>query len=370
MNRHALGRLLAALLLVGSPSARAQTATDISRTVTDTARRHAALIDDEADSRLVEAARRRGAPLRVTRTLHATGHPGSLPGPHVTALCRFRGELWVGTFNHGAARLIQDDADPARDVFNPWRGSPRFVNALLGTSERLYVGTNEGLFISKDGRSFERSDFVLGAVGGLAFDGVSVWAATSGALYRVKESRGPRSDVWWSPGGSRSLQKLGAAPGVVWLGSEDRGAIRLDTSARLVARDKPFEVFDLSTSGPSSWVLEAIGLGRGRAVVVTLNQGAWLVDARGTARSLGELPHAWGWTARPVGDRLFFGTQGGAAALSERGVEHVEGLPDPKVHVFLEDESGGARGVWIGTEGGLAWLPLGGEAASSEEETE
>ena len=92
---------------------------------------------------------------------------------------------------------------------------------------------------------------------------------TPGALYRIRDGKGPRSDVWWLPGGSRSLQKVSAVPGTLWLGTEDRGAIRMQVTPTTVAKDKPFEVFDRGRAMPSSWSLAVAAKSDGSAWMTT-----------------------------------------------------------------------------------------------------
>lgn len=278
---------------------------------------------------------------------------GDLPGPHVTALAEFARSLWVGTFNDGLARIERDEA--GRTSVVPVATPFRFVNALWATASLLYVATSDGLFSSDDGVRFERDAFVEDAVVSLAFDGTSLWATTPGALYRIRHAdRGPRSDVWWSPGGSRSLQKVTATPGHVWIATEDRGAIHMTTTARTRARDKPFEIFDRTTSAPSSWLLEATQTSDGAVLWGTLNQGVFLRELDG---SLHPVPtdNLWCWTIAPNGDGAWIGTQGGAVHWSRAGTARITGLPDPRVHVFLSTTRAGRAGIWIGTENGLAW---------------
>lgn len=275
--------------------------------------------------------------------------PG-LPGPHVTSLAVFRNELWVGTFNRGLAR------GRSGAELSAFAGPGKFINALLSTKRSLFVGTSQGLFRTHDGRAFQRIELVEDAVVGLATDGTSVWVSTPGALYRINDGAGPPSDVWWIPGGSRSLQKVSARPGAIWIGTEDRGAILMTPGPRTTAKDKPFFVFDKTSGMPSSWSLAAAPLPSGGALVTTLREGTQLLDPGGAHRPLALPVGDWGLSALVETDDAWVGTQDGAAhvdLITERS-ERIGRLPDERVHAFLRDPRDPKR-LYIGTENGLAW---------------
>lgn len=277
----------------------------------------------------------------------------TLKDAHVTSLALFRGDLWVGTFNGGLMKRTQSGAFEALGPSE----SGSMINALAATSTSLFVGTSQGLFQSQDGRTFERVDFVEGAVVGLAFDQVSLWAATTGALYRVRDEGGPRSDVWWMPGGSRSLQKLSAEPGAVWIATEDRGAVLMRHSARTVSEDRPFSVFDRSRGLASSWSLSTAALSGGGALMSTLREGLTHIKSDGSFEQVPTEISPWGLATMAEGDEVWIGSQGGAEriSLSTKQRWRILGLPDQRVHAFLRDNRPSQEQyVWIGTEGGLA----------------
>lgn len=276
-----------------------------------------------------------------------------LPGPHVTALAVFRDSLWIGTFNRGLARQ-----DPG-EILRPIEGPNSFINALQATSRHLFVGTSEGLFRTENGRDFTRVEFVEDAVVGLAHDGTSLWASTPGALYRIRDGKGPPSDVWWLPGGSRSLQKVSAVPGHVWIGTEDRGAVHMRTTSKTMAKDKPFTVFDRTAGLPSSWSLAVAALPDGGAVMTTLREGTSAIDAAGAQRALRLPVGDWGLSTLAEAGGVWLGTQDGAAFydLNSGTATRVHGLPDERVHVIYRDPRRPTR-VYFGTENGLAWCDL------------
>lgn len=309
----------------------------------------------------------------------------SLTDPHVTALAVFRERLFVGTFNSGLARESHadpvPDGTPADGTLAGGKQPPlleevscggRLVNALLTTPEALYVGTSEGLFRSTEGTSCTRIDWVADAVVGLAFDGTSVWAASPGALYRIRESSGPPSDVWWMPGGSRSLQKIAASPGHVWVASEDRGAIHLRPTAQLTAKDRPFEVHDASTGEVPSWGLSVSPLPDGGALLASLRDGLFLLGTSRAPRAVPAPVGPWGLATLTTLGGVWVGTQQGAAFLPHAVLSaapsatnrsasalRIGGLPDERVHCFAVDPRtrGEEELIWIGTENGLAWIP-------------
>lgn len=279
----------------------------------------------------------------------------SLPDRHVTALTVFRNRLWLGTFNGGLAQ--EDEHGRMRPVPSPGM----LINALQTGPEHLFVGTSDGLFKTKDGVTFEPVEVVEQAVVGLAHDGTSIWATTPGALYRIRDGGGPPSDVWWLPGGSRSLQKVSAVPGYVWLGTEDRGAVRMKTDPRTVSRDKPFTVYDRGQGLDSSWSLAVAARPDGSAWMTTLREGVSFIPRQGESVPVTTGVSAWGLSALAVPSGAFIGSQDGAAFVHNDGktTHRIRDLPDPRVHAFLLDsrEENAGR-LWIGTENGLAWCDL------------
>lgn len=278
-----------------------------------------------------------------------------LPDRHITALSIFHDKLWVGTFNGGLAR------EHGVDQFRPVPSPGMLVNALQTGPNHLFVGTSDGLFKTRDGVKFERVEMVEQAVVGLAFDGTSIWATTPGALYRIRDGHGPRSDVWWMPGGSRSLQKVSAVPGHVWFGTEDRGAVAMRVGPKTTSKDKPFTVYDRGRGLASSWSLAVAARTDGSAWMTTLREGLTFLPKKGESLRVPTGVSDWGLSALAVTDGVWIGSQGGAAFVANRDktAHSVRGLPDPRVHAFLQDSrKERARRLWIGTENGLAWCDV------------
>jgi ligand-binding sensor domain-containing protein len=271
---------------------------------------------------------RAGAPPRLLTP------SGQVCGNHVVALARFRGRVVLGTFDQGLCAF-----DGAR--FHAVPAPFRMINALAATPGGLFVATTRGLFVTRDGARFRRVPLVDGrGVTDLAVDGGLLWAVSPVTLWRVPLDGG-RPRGWFLPGGSRALQAVDARGGVVWLASEDRGALRF--------REGRFAIFDRAAGLPSSWSVDVAVADDGGAYVATLRHGLVRVDPNGRSTVVRGLPDAW--LLRLARDRsgLWVGTQGGAARLDGEGVHGLLGLPNPCVHAVLVD----GPTLWVATEGGL-----------------
>jgi ligand-binding sensor domain-containing protein len=261
----------------------------------------------------------------------------------------------VGTFNDGLFVLdawpSSEGLEHARPVATPFR----MVNDALEVEGVLYVAANEGLFATTDGTTFARVREV-GARGvtAVAYDGRSLYATTTSALWRVRLGNGgPPSAVWWKPAGSRSLQGVVTEHDRVWMASEDRGAILFD--------GKKFTAFDRLFGLPTSWVVAITGDGHGGAFGATLRDGAFHVDRNGQWQPMQGLPSAWTLSIARTDREVCVGTQEGAACYaSPRANEApwsapspVDGLPDSRVHAFLAQKAS----LLVGTEAGMAVRP-------------
>jgi ligand-binding sensor domain-containing protein len=257
---------------------------------------------------------------------------------HLTAVARYRKQLWFGAFDAGLC-TSGDGGRTFRRIATPFR----MVNDLAATPYGLYVAAASGLFVTVDGQRFARVEAVTQrGVNGLAFAGGSLYATTPGALWRLRLRGGPRDRVWWRPAGSRSLQGVAVGPSSVWLVSEDRGAIRMT--------QRGFVAYDRAAGAPTSWALAVAVDQRDTAYVGTLRHGVVAIDRRGRMRSLAGVPDPWVLDVRTFFGRVWVGTQGGAARIAPDGqAALVHALPHPCVHAIVED-----RGlVYLATEAGL-----------------
>jgi ligand-binding sensor domain-containing protein len=249
---------------------------------------------------------------------------GQICANHVEALASFRGALWAGTFDNGLCVL---DCSGFHSVLTPFR----MVNDLLATPEGLWVAAGEGLFFTRDGRTFRKEPRVRErGVNRLAAAGARLFATTPAALYAID---GRHVRRWPHPAGSTALQAVTVSGGNLWLASEDAGAIRF--------RGGRFQAFDRASGLPSSWAVDVAPAPGSGVWVATLRDGAVRLGADGQVRERRD-PHAWGLRLYADSRRMIFGTQQGIAAMDFA-------LPDPRVHAIVAD----GDGLWLGTEGGL-----------------
>jgi ligand-binding sensor domain-containing protein len=252
---------------------------------------------------------------------------GQLCGNHVQALAEFRGMLWVGTFDAG---LCTFDGNGFRTVAAPFR----MVNDLRSASGGLFVAAAEGLFVTRDGRTFRRETRVRErGVNRIAASRRWLFVTTPFALHalRIDGQRGFRR--WPHPAGSKALQAVTVSDADLWLASEDSGAIRL--------RRGRFEAFDRASGLPSSWAVDVAPAPGGGVWVATLRDGAVRLSADGNVRQR-LAPGAWGLRLYADAGAVLFGTQNGIIGVDVS-------LPDPCVHALLRSSDA----LFIGTESGL-----------------
>jgi ligand-binding sensor domain-containing protein len=209
------------------------------------------------------------------------------------------------------------------------------INDLLATPRGVYVAAGEGLYVTTDARKFHRDARVRDrGANRLAFSRGRLFVTTPATLYELRLEGRNLVRRWRHPAGSTSLQAVAVSGPTIWLASEDRGVIRFHAGK--------FESFDRASRLPSSWVVDVAPAPSGGVWAATLRNGAVHLDSNGRVRELSPRPHAWGLRLYDDGGRMLFGTQ--------HGLDGHDALPDPRVHALLRT----ARGLWIGTEGGLA----------------
>lgn len=256
---------------------------------------------------------------------------GQICTNHVQALTEFQGRVWVGGFDGGLCVL--EDSGSFRAVDVPFR----MINDLLATPRGLYVAAAEGLFVTRDGRKFHRDARVRDrGANRLASSRGRLYVTTPAALYELRLTDRGLFRRWRHPAGSTSLQSVAVSGRTIWLASEDRGVIRF--------RGGKFVSFDRASGLPSSWFVDVAPAPGGGVWAATLRNGAVRLDSSGAIRELAANSHGWGLRLYVDGGRTLFATQ--------QGVEGIADLPDPRVHALLRT----ARGLWIGTEGGLGFL--------------
>ncbi|HWE25894.1 MAG TPA: hypothetical protein VG496_18305 [Myxococcales bacterium] len=255
---------------------------------------------------------------------------GQICTNHVQALAEFQGAVWVGGFDGGLC--VIDERGAFRTVPAPFR----MINDLLPTPRGLYVAAAEGLFVTTDGRNFRRETRVRErGVNRLALShsGKRLFVTTPAVLYELRFGRSDVVRRWRKPAGSTSLQGVAVSGRTVWLASEDRGVIRF--------RGDRFESFDRASGLPSSWIVDVAAAEDGGVWAATLRNGVVRLDSSGKVRAVHVDPHAWTLRLYDDGGEMLVGTQ--------HGLDGYASLPDPRVHALLRT----ARGLWVGTEGGL-----------------
>lgn len=278
----------------------------------------------------------RGAGLWLGKKQIVEGGAGSF----AKAAAISRKSLYVGLFDGGIVKAPLEDgnlpnAPKWQAVVTPFR----MVNDLLDVDGSLFVAANEGLYVSHDGKKFERV-LAIGAksITGLAADDTGIWLTSSESLYKIdRAAKKKAQEAYVHPAGSRSVQGLALVKDGIWLATEDRGAIFFD--------GKEFHAKDKLAGLPTSWMVGVTSDREGGVFASTLRDGALRVRKDGSwdrVRSAG----AWGQTQAVIADHACFGTQEGASC----GAIQFKGLPDPRVHVMMPV----GRKILIGTEAGIA----------------
>ncbi len=262
------------------------------------------------------------------------------PRSFVKKAVSYKGHLWLGTFADGVWRASADDVTSAEDAHAPFR----MVNDMLVSGDTMFVAANEGLFFTRDTRTWTRVDLV-GAQGvtGLAMlakEPGMLYATSTAALWKVRIDQKivHAHTSWWRPAGTKSLQAISSSGASLYLASEDRGLIRFDGS-RFTANDK--------LSGlPTSWAVDVAGDGVGGAFMATLRDGVMHVNGDGTWSKVQGLPGEWISSVSMQDGVLCVGTQSGAQCDAHT----FAALPDPRAHAIVKVGDG-----WlIGTEAGTA----------------
>ena len=261
---------------------------------------------------------------------------GQIVSNHVVDVIEHDGQLWIGSFNDGLCIRRTDG------TFESVAGPARMINDLESTPEGLYVASSEGLFRTVDGSTFEQIERIPRGANGLAFDGRSLFVSTPGSLWRLRIDGGPITRGWWRPGGSTAVQDVAVADdGVVWLATEDRGAIRIDGD--------DVRLFDRAAGLPTSWTLTVEVDTDGTAWVGTLRHGVIAIAPDHSHRTI-QGTDAWLFRVRVQDDAVWLGTQGGAARLDRDGtVTELAHVPDPRVHEIVR--IGDLR--YVATESGM-----------------
>lgn len=272
-------------------------------------------------------------PRRLTPT-------GQICGNHVVAITTWKQRTWVATFDRGVCWLDGDRwVTPTTDF--------RMANDLIVTPRGLVVAASEGLYVSKDGKTFARwKGIVDDGFNDLALVKGELYATIPGALWRLPVAKGARrARTRWKLGGSKALQAVAADATGLWVTSEDRGVLQ-------PIGDDAVTIHDRVSGLPTSWHID-VALISGQPWIATLRHGLLRRSGDGSWAQVAGLETAWLLFvgADAAGTGAWVGAQGGVYHVGADGrvTSPAVTLPEPNVHVVVE--LGGA--LWIGTEGGL-----------------
>ncbi|MEZ4340372.1 MAG: hypothetical protein R3B82_27445 [Sandaracinaceae bacterium] len=284
---------------------------------------------------------------------------GGLPSGDVTALAQAFGTIWVGTFDHGLARMQRGALVPV--ATDRW-SLDRRVNDLAVSGraghERLWIATDRGLWWH-DGRVFSR---VEDPDGPSWIHTTSLHVDRAGALWVTtgRELCRHRGERWrcWTGDATFPVAQLHAvttdAEGRVWVGGL-HGLYRFDPATERFTRHTVS-----SGALPVDWVTALVPWGRG--VMAGTYHGGLAIEQGGAFTIVREgqdgLPSGWvnPHAIRRVGDEVWIGTLERGLVVGRPGAwRHLttaDGLPSDDVTDVLAD----ASGVWVATRGGLAHL--------------
>ncbi len=248
-------------------------------------------------------------------TMRFWGRAEGLPGNGIDSLYEDdRGQVWIALNGAGLGRL--QPATGRFDLLKPAEHGAGFVGIRPVQDEagRMWVGSLQGLMYVEGDRLLLAD---LGLRPGVAWpyrapDG-RMWVVAGDSLYFMQ---GGKLRHWRSvPQAGRITAMLEDRHGVVWLGTENRGVLRLEQDGRDEVVDRAME------------------LPEGRVA-------ALFEDREGS---------------------IWMGANGGLYRLREALFTNVNmrsGLGNDFVRTLAEDTHGA---VWIGGSGGLDVLPAGGE---------
>jgi len=106
-----------------------------------------------------------------------------LPSNRITAICKFDGEIWAGTFSSGLVHF-----DSFKWKSNNFRISP-FINSLATDGAALWVGTDDGLArIGENVRIFgKKQGLNSNHITSIFYDGKYLWVTTNRGVCRSEK---------------------------------------------------------------------------------------------------------------------------------------------------------------------------------------
>ena len=282
-----------------------------------------------------------------------------LTDANISALSVDGDDLWVGTWNGGAARWSL--SGEVSTLFP----NPAYPRAFEPTDRRVWVATFEGLasYARASGRWSlvpelqEPSPAKVQALETMSGD---LYAGTLGdGLLRLRDGAWEAVSDGGYPG--RFVNCLAADGGRLLVGTMDLGLLVLDARAgrfeSLSARHPAFTARNVTT----------VLADRGRVWIGTYGEGLWLWEGEAIRRfgkDSGEIGDDWVLAACRVADGVWFGTFGAGASFagddgSWRRLGVADGLPSLDVSaiawrpplLFLGTLGAGVCAYWEGADG-------------------
>lgn len=297
------------------------------------------------------------------------------------------GVLWVGTRGSGLLQYTNREFK----VFGPEQGLDSMTVGAVqqDLSGRLWVGTDAGLFVYRDGRFVGFAPDELVQVFDLCCsEDDRIWVGSSVGLFKVRLNQDGVAQVTpWVRGevtvlGDRGDQGL-------WVGTRDRGMLVVDPHRKQATRDVPgltgIPIRSMCTDGDgNTWIgTDGAGLLRWRDGVVSRHgsgqplrhnrvfsltedhEGSiWMASQQGliqvqdtflsryTAQS--GLCSGYVWSISASGDRVLISTEGGGLSILEDDrvscITEQDGLSSDSVLTAIVDRQGR---IWAGTRFGL-----------------
>lgn len=284
-------------------------------------------------------------------------------GPRLSALARFGGELWVGSFDNGVCRY---DGRKWRHYEGPAYLPSDMVNHMGATRRYLYIATLKGVAVVDRKGNFQQytHEQCIGAARGMcpwhaSVTGATVdtssgrvWLSDTGAVHRL-HTRHWKHFYEKSGLTSRRITRIAAQGGKVAVGTVDQGVLISEDGKRFVRFD--------DQSGPAdNWVMDLEYDSAGALWVATCTRGvSRFMDGGWTHYSLGEgLVDDYVLSVTEIDGRIWVGTLSGVTVLTEKGSVSLtpqRGLSGSEVHDMLEIDGR----VYLATDAGLSIVRLG-----------
>ncbi len=279
-------------------------------------------------------------------------------GDRISALARFDGALWAGSFDRGLCRW---NGSTWSRYAGPSHLPSDMINDLAADDQHLYVATLKGLvLVDRQGRFDQRThEQCVGdlkascpwfaSVTGVDVDGRTggVWAADLGSVHRIDSKRwrhyGTRAGI-----GSRRITRIAVFDDAVAIGTSDQGV--------LLKKGDHVTTIDDQDGLADNWVTDLSWDASGVLWVATCTRGISRIDPDGSVSNMGSrhgLPDDYTLAVRPVGSDLWVGTLRGLGVVSGSTVTPLtsaDGLSGDEVHDIVVYK----KEVWVATNGGLS----------------